>query len=152
MQECHKNFFQKLGIKNTIQRDLVIHDLQENKKASTAEEIYLRIKKKNKDLSLSTVYRVLETFYKNNIVNKFATTNKNSTLYEYVRKEHSHTLTCTVCQKIIHIETCPIIEYEKSIAKKMDFKITGHKLNFFGICSECKKKIYNKESDTTVST
>jgi Fur family ferric uptake transcriptional regulator len=41
---------------------------------------------------------------------------------------------------MITIGHCPIEDYENSLQKTTDFDITGHKLEVYGYCPQCKNK------------
>jgi len=54
---------------------------------------------------------------------------------------HRHYLICLGCKKIMPIDHCPLGDYEKSLAKKTNYLISGHRLDIYGYCPECKLKI-----------
>jgi Fur family ferric uptake transcriptional regulator len=66
--------------------------------------------------------------------------------YEYKSsspKEHHHHLICTKCGKIIDYsdfldeEEKLVKEAEKNIAKKFNFRVHDHNIEFYGICKDC---------------
>jgi len=66
-------------------------------------------------------------------------------LYELNRQEHKHHLICSGCRKMFTVDECPLEDYEKSLSNKLDFDITGHKLEIFGYCKECKNLYKDKK-------
>ena len=47
---------------------------------------------------------------------------------------------CNLCGKVIPVDTCPLSELEETLQQKTGFRITGHSLEFTGLCPECSKK------------
>ncbi|HMA99366.1 MAG TPA: transcriptional repressor, partial [Spirochaetota bacterium] len=59
-------------------------------------------------------------------------------------KDHHHHLICTRCNKIIDYthfipkEEALIKKTEKALTDEHNFEITGHMLNFYGVCGRCR--------------
>ncbi|WP_304508168.1 Fur family transcriptional regulator [Anaerotignum sp.] len=134
-----KEIFKKNDIKATKQRELVFQLLTDSDVPLTAEEIYVKLMEKEKNMSLSTIYRILDVFVSKGLVQKSNITN-NKAVYEVLGMGHKHHIICISCGKIIALDHCPIQEYEKALERETEFNITSHKLVFFGYCSECRKK------------
>ena len=58
--------------------------------------------------------------------------------YELNLNEHKHHVICVGCHKMISFLDCPVEEFEKKLKEKIDFDVTGHKLEIYGYCQECK--------------
>lgn len=58
------------GLKITHQRIVVFQAIMNTDKHPTAEQIYDVIKEKNPSITLATVYKTLETFVENQLINK----------------------------------------------------------------------------------
>ncbi|MDD4844231.1 MAG: Fur family transcriptional regulator [Anaerotignum sp.] len=137
--KSYTEIFKKNGIKATKQRELVFGLLTDSDVPLTVEEIYVGLMEKEKNMSLSTIYRILDVFVEKGLVQKSNITD-NKAVYEVVGMGHKHHIICISCGKIIALDHCPIKEYEKALEKETEFEITSHKLVFFGYCPECKKK------------
>jgi len=135
----NREFFKMHGIKNTKQRNIIFEILKQENKPLTAEQIFLNCKKLDKTISFSTIYRVLNTFISKEIVVKLTIVEDNISMFELNSTDHEHYLVCIKCNKAIDIGHCPLGAYEKSLEQTTDFEITGHKLEIYGYCSECKK-------------
>lgn len=136
-----KELFRSRGIKNTNQRRWVYSCLIEKKQPITAEDIYMElIKKESTKLNLSTVYRVLETFAKKNIVQKSRINIEGKATFEINHMDHRHHLVCMKCNMILPIKGCPLEDYENSLASSTGFEIMEHHLEIKGICPDCQRK------------
>lgn len=127
------------GLKITKPRIDIIFILEQHNGLLSAQDIYDKLRLKDVRVTLSTVYRSLEKLNRNNIINKVVLETDNQALYEYNRQVHHHFLVCKMCNKIKTIYSCPLEEYEKELAKKTGFAITGHKIEFYGYCKECSR-------------
>jgi Fur family ferric uptake transcriptional regulator len=133
------------GLKTTKHRTEILDILEGSDQPLAAEQIFLELKKRNISVNLSTVYRVLEVLADNNLTEKLTIPGDSRTLFEYNRMVHKHYLICLGCKKIIPIEHCPLKDFEKTLAKETNFTISGHKLDIYGYCPECKEKYVHKE-------
>jgi len=138
----YKDLLSKKGLKSTQQRNAILEVLEQASMPITAEDIYLRLKEKNVSTCLSTVYRTLDTLMSKKIVTKSIVMSENKAKFEisYEEGRHCHRLICLGCTKIVNIEECPIKEFENLVHKSTDYDVTGHKIEIYGYCPECKNK------------
>jgi Fur family ferric uptake transcriptional regulator len=75
--------------------------------------------------------------------------------YEFItgdKSEHHHHLICTHCGKIINYsefveeELALVKKTEERLAKKYNFIIEDHNIEFLGICGDCKKRKHKKQN------
>lgn len=135
-----KNLFLSHGIKNTKQRNMVFDILNEFDCPISAEEIFSKVTLIDSNINLSTVYRILEVFVNNGIVLKSNIMGSNTAVFELCREKHKHQLVCLRCNKRIPIDSCPLKNFQQSIEESTNFEVTGHNLEIFGYCPDCKKK------------
>lgn len=126
------------GIKTTRQRILTLDTLTSAELPQSAEDIYMQIKQKDSTISLSTVYRVLDAFIEKGLAIKIAGLQGGRAAFELKHLQHRHHLTCVSCQRIVVIEGCPLEGYVDTLEKTTSFTITGHRLEMYGLCTECK--------------
>ena len=139
-----KKHVQKLsysGLKNTRHRHGVLNILFNEKRAFTANELYLRLSDNQHKLSLSTIYRILNTFASKGLIIKTQPFNEKKATYEAHHIEHQHFLFCLRCSKSIAIENCPLKALEQTLNKTTNYKIVGHKMDIYGYCPQCQKEM-----------
>src|SRR5690554_2852225 len=127
------------GLKNTSYRQFLLKLLEEAKVPLSVEELYLRIKKDKPKVSLSTVYRAMDTLSDKRLAKKTTLLDDGVARYEFNTKEHKHHLVCLGCSEIIAISDCPFTCYKESIENETGFLVQGHKLELYGYCPVCKK-------------
>ncbi|MBC2721964.1 Fur family transcriptional regulator [Desulfosporosinus sp.] len=134
----YRELLKREGIKNTKHRTAILEILEESDSPKTAEQLFISLKDKTASIDMSTVYRTLDTFTSKNLVIKSNRVDDGKALYELNHHEHKHHLLCVGCHKLISIEDCPIGELQQMLKRKIDFDITGHKLEIYGYCHDCK--------------
>ena len=106
--------------------------------AMTAEELHA-LAEPILPMNASTVYRTLNTLTEKKILIR-SVRQDGKAYYSLAKKDHSHRLVCDLCGKVIPVDTCPLSELEETLQQKTGFRITGHSLEFTGLCPECSKK------------
>ncbi len=127
--------------RNAVLRALI--DATETERHVTAEELYQKMKKKGSPIGFATVYRTLNLFCECKLAEQRQFGDGHAR-YEltYNVGHHDH-LICTECHKIIEFENLLIEQQQDKVAKKHHFTVYSHKLELYGLCSEC-SKIQNK--------
>ncbi len=132
------------GLRNTKSRTAILDILEQSSQPISAEQVFLKLKEKKITANLSTVYRTLDALSDKNLATKLSITGDNRTLYEFNRMVHRHYLVCLGCKKIMAIDSCPLEDYEKALEKETNYLISGHKLDIYGYCPECREKVCSK--------
>jgi len=132
------------GLKHTKNREVILGYLESAEQPTDAEQIYTELKESGVGVNLSTVYRTLESLCEAGLANRIILESSDKAHYEYNDSVHRHHLVCVACKKIIPISFCPMSDYERKLEKETGYEITGHKLDVYGYCPECKKTENNK--------
>lgn len=127
------------GYKTTKQRKAILQILEENITPMHAEDIYLKLKEKEIDVSLSTIYRNLDMLQKQGLVVKAYMLNEDKARFGLASKKNY--LICQECKKIVIIDNCPFEKFKEELIEVHEFDILGHSIEVYGICPECKEKL-----------
>lgn len=139
-KDFYREVIRQKGLKNTEARIETLRLLNGAQSPMTVEEIFIRLKNVMPSVNISTVYRTVEALHKSELIIKTALLDDNKSRYEYKRKGHKHHLICTNCNLMVSLGQCPMDDdYTQSICKKEGFELTGHRLEIYGLCSDCKK-------------
>lgn len=128
----------KEGVKRTKHRKAILEILEQSETPLTAEEIFLTLKENNSSIWLSTVYRTMEMLTEKEVVRKSTLMGEDKARYELKKDEHKHCFVCVTCHKMIPLQDCPLGDFENRLKDKMDFDVTGHNLEIYGYCHDCK--------------
>lgn len=134
-----KKLLKQEGLKCTKHRCMIMQIIADSSQPLTAEQIFLELRDKDVSINLSTVYRTLESFVSKGLIIKTNVASDTKSLFELNRMVHKHYLICVGCKKMLPVDGCPLEEYEKLIHDKVGFDITGHRLEIYGYCRDCKK-------------
>lgn len=135
MDESKKKVLKDGGYRITPQRIQVFCAL--SNKPQSVEEIYEIVSQSTTKIDLASVYRTLTLFAKLKLI-QVVNFGDGKDRYEILdmNKHHHHAL-CTRCGKITDVELADGKNLELAASKKTNYRITGHSLEFFGICHNC---------------
>jgi Fur family peroxide stress response transcriptional regulator len=126
------------GLKITPQRLAIIEVLLEKRDLHPgARLLYNEAKKKKKSLSLSTTYATLNELSRHGII-KTLQFDKMEDRYEGNLEEHIN-LICERCKKILDYKVSVGVD-QREVAKKTGFSITDTRLEYYGLCRECREE------------
>ncbi|NLM11623.1 MAG: transcriptional repressor [Clostridiaceae bacterium] len=138
-KDVYRNILAQKGLRVTDVRIKVLKILDDAEIPMTVEEVFTGLRSMLSSVNLSTVYRTMEAFIKNGLIIKTTLLDDNKSRYEYKRTEHKHHLVCAGCNRMVSIEDCPIDDkYAKAMCSKQGFELTGHRLEIYGLCPDCK--------------
>lgn len=94
---------------------------------------------------MSTIYRTLSLLDRAGFLNKIDVGDGQSRyeLKSVEKDKHHHHLICTNCGKIIDYsdfldeELDLVRKAEKNLARKYDFIVQDHNIDFYGLCKDC---------------
>jgi len=141
--------FRGCGYRLTVPRQIILDVLSKTSKHLSAEDIYHAVHREYPAIGLTTVYRTLELLIQMGLVFKFDFGDRRAR-YELSEGPksigHHHHLVCTDCGRIVDYtdfideEIDLLKKTEKGLAKKYNFTITNHLIQFYGLCDKCKNK------------
>ncbi|MDX1809399.1 MAG: transcriptional repressor [Sulfurospirillaceae bacterium] len=143
--EEFKDVLKKNLLKFTRQREIVIQTLYNFPEHFSPEELYMLIKSNHPKLNIgiATIYRTLNLLEDSNIVTSlsFGQAGKK---FELANKPHHDHLICKNCGLIIEFEDKDIEKKQEKIAETNGFKLTGHIMQLYGICTKCLSRTKTK--------
>ncbi|MDZ7695919.1 MAG: transcriptional repressor [Deltaproteobacteria bacterium] len=131
IQELRNN-----GYKITPQRLAIVKILARSDGHPSVETIHDRIKQDFPTMSLATVYKNVELIKSVGEVLELGFPNGSNRYDGNKPAPHPHVI-CIKCKKIVDPDLDSLDELEKEVAMETRFKILSHRLDFFGICSNC---------------
>lgn len=124
------------GVRVTTQRLAVFQALAQDPAHPTADALHEALQKTMPSLSLSTVYRILESLEKEGLVRRVSTTN-GAARYDGNLAPHQH-LVCRLCGRMNDLNHksfarlgLPAARFAGFVAEELDIRIVG-------ICMECR--------------
>jgi len=126
----------KAGLKVTLPRVKILEILESSSdRHLSAEDVYKQLLKKDSDIGLATVYRVLTQFETADLVNRHHFEGGHS-VFELNRGGHHDHLVCIKCGRVVEFFDEVIEERQKAIAAEKGFQMQDHSLIIYGVCNQ----------------
>lgn len=125
----------------TNQKRIILDFLRETKIHPSANAVFLAVQKKLPQISQATVYRILDRFVNDGVINSIE---GNVTRFDGNEKSHQHFI-CDNCGTIVDIFNTKIETYLNAQKNTvLNGCASSFDLNFRGQCLDCKNKIISK--------
>lgn len=125
-------------IRITKQRQVILEEIKKVTSHPTADEVYALVRGKLPKISLGTIYRNLEFLAgKNQILRLNGTGSQRR--YDGNTSDHFH-LRCVKCNRVRDLFIDLPSELEEKVSEMTDFDLLGCRLEFVGLCPQCKTK------------
>ena len=120
------------GMKMTEQRRLIARVLSESEDHPDVEAGYKRASELDPRISIATVYRTVRLFEEANILDRHDFGDGRAR-YEEVPEEHHDHLIDIRTGKVLEFQDSEVEHLQEKIAKRLGFKLVGHRLELFGV-------------------
>jgi len=122
----------------THQRQVILDEIRKVNTHPTADEVYELVRKRLPRISLGTVYRNLEILSARGLIKRIGPASQQMR-FDGVTKDHYH-LRCVSCGRVEDAPMISVGDFEDAVRNQSDYSITGYRLEFLGICPECRGK------------
>ncbi len=122
----------------THQRQVILEEIRKVNTHPTADEVYEMVRKRLPRISLGTVYRNLEILSTRGLIQKVGPLSSQMR-FDGNTETHYH-IRCNYCGRVEDAPIESMDDIENAVRSLSDYNIIGHKLEFIGICPECRKK------------
>jgi Fur family ferric uptake transcriptional regulator len=133
-----KEHLHRQGLKSTAQRDDIAHVFFASNRHISVEELYNEVKRVNPRIGYATVYRTMKLLTECGLAAERHFRDAEAR-YESTEGHHHDHLICEACGKIVEFEEERIEALQAAVAQRLGFQFTGHKMELYGLCSDCRK-------------
>ena len=138
------NALRTRGLRETPQRRLVLRLLREQRGHLSADELYRLARQRQPRISLSTVYRALDTFEELGLVRALHLEGEHHR-YEIAADGEHHHMICLGCGRVFEFECSHCAEIHQDLGEHHDFQITGSQVQLLGYCTDCRARGEGRE-------
>jgi Fe2+ or Zn2+ uptake regulation protein len=121
--------------KRSRQRERILEALRSTKCHPTAGWVYDVLKREYPELSLGTVYRNLNILRELGLV-QVLRSGSTFDRFDADTSRHYH-FVCEDCGKVEDVDFDLEQDLEERVSSLMGRTVTGHRLDFFGLCPDC---------------
>ena len=125
-------------LRMTRQRQVILQELRKVKTHPSADEVYEMVRRLLPRISLGTVYRNLEILSELGEIQKIEICGKLKR-FDGNTRDHYH-LRCLNCHRIDDVPENIHFDFNSSLNSETGYAITGHRLEFVGLCPECSEQ------------
>jgi Fur family peroxide stress response transcriptional regulator len=126
------------GFRITPQRIAVLKILAVSNGHPSVEGIYEQVSRDFPTTSLATVYKTVTLLKELNEILELGFPEGSNRYDGNNPKPHPH-LICTKCRRIVDPDLATLEDMTEELSRETGFRIVSHRLDFFGICPECRK-------------
>jgi Fur family ferric uptake transcriptional regulator len=120
------------GLRMTGQRRVIAQVLQDSDDHPDVEELYARATALDPKISLATVYRTVKLFDEAGILERVEFGDGRARYEDAEREHHDHLIDMSTGEVIEFVD--PEIEaLQEKIARRLGYKLKGHKLELYGV-------------------
>jgi Fur family transcriptional regulator, ferric uptake regulator len=132
-------YLQEHKLKLTPHRQLILDIFLEHEGHRSVEDICRVVRQKDPRVGYTTVYRTMKILADCGLAREIDLAD-GITRYEHLyNHEHHDHLICMQCSKSIEFYRPEIEALQDDASGQLGFKVQDHKLQIYGICSDCKK-------------
>ena len=143
MRNIRKNKNQFSGRPVTSQRRLLLSLIRKAGGHIGAKELYRRASRRNKSISLATVYRTLTLFKDLGLIEEIRLGQVNC-YYEIKALAEHHHLVCSCCGHVIDFDSNLLRKIIENVQRDYGFNVTKTELYMEGYCQQCEKEVSSR--------
>lgn len=135
-QKALAEYLEKNHLKQTRQREVILHTFLDANRHVTSEDLHQAVRKEHANIGYTTVYRTMKLLVEAGLATE-RHFDDGITRYEIEHEHHDH-LVCVNCGKIQEFECQEIEERQNEIADRYGFEVLRHRHELYGHCSSCR--------------
>ncbi|HLF28962.1 MAG TPA: Fur family transcriptional regulator [Anaerolineae bacterium] len=129
------------GHRITAQRQVVLEVVESSPKHLDAETIYQRVREKDPQISLATVYRTLSVLKEMGLIEQsYLARNHTREYYEPVGAPEHHHFTCLGCRTVIEFQSQRVKQMRADLQRELGLDISHACICLEGYCRSCAAK------------
>jgi Fur family ferric uptake transcriptional regulator len=126
-------------VRKTKQRAVILDELMKLRTHPSADELYLRVKKRLPRVSLGTVYRNLDVLAREGVIRRLEIAGPQKR-FDGDTEDHGH-IRCVECGRIEDLSSgSDGARCDARVAKGTGYRVLGRRIEYLGVCPACRKK------------
>ncbi|RMF81679.1 MAG: transcriptional repressor [Chloroflexi bacterium] len=125
------------GYKVTKARMTVLRVFEESGGHITSKEVLERVAAIDENIGRASIFRTLDLFTRLAIIRPTYIETSMTPSYVLLPDGHHHHIICTNCDQVIEFDNCDLSDLAHQLEAEYGIELTGHLLEFYGICKTC---------------
>lgn len=126
------------GYKLTNARVAVMTAIERSGGHLTSTQIIEAVEQIDSSIGRASIFRTLDLLTSLAIIRPTYIDSSMTPAYVLMPDGHHHHIICTRCHRVIEFEQCELGPLTARLEKQYGCVLTGHLLEFYGICAECR--------------
>ena len=126
------------GVRATPRRLEVLTELARERDDVTAQVLWHRLRRRNSQTGLATVYRTLALLADKGVVDTLSH-HGTELCYRLCTESHHHHLMCSSCHRVVEVEECGLGTWLDAVSAEHGFVATDHRVEITGLCAACRR-------------
>jgi Fur family ferric uptake transcriptional regulator len=103
----------------------------------TSAEVLAQVEQLAPEVGRASVFRALDLFTRLSLIRPTYINDSSTPTYVLMPGGHHHHIICTHCDRVIEFDDCHLERLEHELEKRFQVRLTGHLLEFYGLCADC---------------
>lgn len=138
--EVFRGFIRRRGMRYTPERETIIREIFSRHDHFDVDDLYLRMRRQGVRVSKASIYRTLPLLIEAGLITEVFYEDGHMHYEHTFGHEHHCHLRCTECRRVIEFSDPSLDRIEDKLVREYDFEISGHRLEVFGLCPECREQ------------
>ncbi len=143
--ERHRNRLREAGYKLTHARLTVLEVIHKLDGHVTSSEVLDAVHAVDESIGRASVFRTLDLLTQLCIIRPTYVDSSMTPQYVMLPGGHHHHIICTQCNQVIEFKDCGLDKLTQRMEKEFGVDITGHLLEFYGVCESCRNNARHDE-------
>ena len=126
----------RCGLYRSSRRDVVVATFLGSNRHLSVDDLHALVRRKAPGIGRTTVYRTLKLLESAGLAQALILKGETCFERELNRRHHDHFI-CSACNAIFEFTSDEIEAAQEEEARKLGFRIEGHKHQVFGKCADC---------------
>ncbi len=133
------------GYKLTTARATVLGVIQHLGGHVTSGQVLEEVAKTDATIGRASVFRTLDLLTRLGIIRPTYIESSQTPSYILLPNGHHHHIICTNCNRVIEFDECHLESVARELEARLNVKLTGHLLEFYGECADCRANSLHPE-------
>lgn len=133
----HVQVLKRAGYRVTRARLAVLAALEAGQGHITSADVIAQVERIDPAIGRASVFRALDLFTQLGIIRPTYIDTSLTPTYVIMHDGHHHHVICTACKSFFEIEHCGLEAVTGNLERALGMQISGHLLEFFGVCADC---------------
>ncbi len=111
--------------------------LEDEARHNTSTQIIEAVEALDPGVGRASVFRSLDLFTRLGILRPIYISGSMTPAYVLMSGGHHHHVICSKCQAIHDFDDCGLDDMTRQLETKLNLRIDGHLLEFYGVCADC---------------